>query len=257
MINEYRVDQMTNEQLRRYYDQRPDLTLKVLSELTGKTIQQLRGMLVGVVENGTVTNLKTDYLHVAGNTGTAVIAQGKKGYTSEGKKDYRASFCGYFPAENPQYSMIVMISSPSANGYYGNVVAGSIFKEVADKVYSLNLNMHKAVNEQVAMENKLPRIQKGNSADIKNIYAFLDTKVNNVNTEYATASTNGNKVLLAENEINNQTVPDVTGMSVKDALYQLESLGLTVLVSGRGNVIKQSVVGEKISKGMSISIELK
>ena len=230
------------------------LNSKVCSE---KTIQQLRGMLVGVVENGTATNLKTDYLHVAGKTGTAVIAQGKKGYTSEGKKDYRASFCGYFPAENPQYSMIVMISSPSANGYYGNVVAGSIFKEVADKVYSLNLNMHKAVNEQVAMENKLPRIQKGNSADIKNIYAFLGTKVNNVNTEYATASTNGNKVLLAENEINNQTVPDVIGMSLKDALYQLESLGLKILVSGRGNVIKQSIVGEKIAKGMSISIELK
>ncbi|MCX6200057.1 MAG: penicillin-binding protein [Bacteroidetes bacterium] len=224
---------------------------------SAKTIQQLRGMLVGVVENGTATNLKTDYLHVAGKTGTAVISQGKKGYTSEGKKDYRASFCGYFPAENPQYSMIVMISSPSANGYYGNVVAGSIFKEVADKVYSLNLNMHKAVNEQVALENKMPRIQKGNSADIKNIYAFLGTKVNNVNTEWATASTNGNKVLLAENEINNQTVPDVTGMSLKDALYQLESLGLKVLVSGRGNVIKQSIVGEKISKGMSISIELK
>ncbi len=222
-----------------------------------RTIQQLRGMLVGVVENGTAMNLKTGYLHVAGKTGTAVISQGKKGYTSEGKKDYRASFCGFFPAEDPQYSMIVMISSPSANGYYGNVVAGSIFKEVADKVYSLNLNMHKAVNEQVAIVNKLPRIQKGNSADIKNIYAFLGTKVNDVNTEWATASTNGNKVLLAENEINNQIVPDVTGMSLKDALYQLETLGLKVLVSGRGNVMKQSIVGEKISKGMSISIELK
>lgn len=230
------------------------LNAKVCSE---KTIQQLRRMLVGVVENGTAMNLKTDYLHVAGKTGTAVISQGKGGYTNEGKKDYRASFCGYFPAEDPQYSMIVMISSPSANGYYGNVVAGSIFKEVADKVYSLNLNMHKAVNEQVSMESKLPRIKKGTSADIKNIYAFLGTKVNSINTEYATASTNGNKVLLAENEINNQTVPDVTGMSLKDALYQLESLGLKVLVSGRGNVMKQSIVGEKISKGMSISIELK
>lgn len=224
---------------------------------SGKTIEQLKQMLVGVVENGTATNLKTDYLHVAGKTGTAVVSQGKGGYKTAGKKVYRASFCGYFPAENPEYSMIVMINSPSANGYYGNVVAGSIFKEVADKVYSLNLNMHKAVNHQLAHQNRLPLIQKGSAADIKNIYAFLKTKTDDVETEWATTSTNGTNILLAENEINQQVVPDVTGMSLKDALYLLESLGLKVGVNGRGNVIKQSVVGEKIVRGMSVNIDLK
>ncbi len=222
-----------------------------------KTIAQLRKMLEGVVENGTAANLKTDYLHVAGKTGTAVVSQGKTGYKASGKKIYRASFCGYFPAENPQYSMIVMINSPSANGYYGNVVAGSIFKEVADKVYSLNLNMHKSVNEVLASHNSLPVISTGTASDLKNIYDFLGTGANSVDGEWAIARPNGNSVLLAQNEINGGTIPDVTGMSLKDALYLLESMGLNVKVNGKGTVISQSLVGEKISKGTQITIELR
>ena len=227
---------------------------KICSE---KTIQQLREILSGVVEEGTATNLKTDYLHVAGKTGTAVIAQGKNGYNGSGKKIYQASFCGYFPAENPEYSMIVVINSPSQNGYYGNVVAGTIFKEVADKVYSLNLDMHESINKQLARENKLPLVSKGLSSDIKTIYAFLGTKVNDVQSEWVTASNTNNKILLAENEMQSGVVPDVTGMTLKDALYLLESMGLKVNVVGKGNVVKQSVAaGTKILKGEQILIEL-
>lgn len=222
-----------------------------------KTIAQLRKMLEGVVEQGTASNLKTDYLHVAGKTGTAVVSQGKTGYNASGKKIYRASFCGYFPAENPQYSMIVMINSPSANGYYGNVVAGSIFKEVADKVYSLNLNMHKAVNEPLAAQKSLPVIHKGAASDLKSIYAFLGMEMNHVDGEWATVHTSANRFLLAQNEITGSTVPDVSGMSLKDALYLLESTGIKVNVIGKGTVVKQSIVGEKITKGTSITIELR
>jgi cell division protein FtsI (penicillin-binding protein 3) len=153
--------------------------------------------------------------------------------------------------------MIVMINSPSANGYYGNVVAGSIFKEVADKVYSLNLNMHKSVNEVLASHNSLPVISKGTASDLKNIYDFLGTGTNSVDGEWAIARPNGNSVLLAQNEINGGTIPDVTGMSLKDALYLLESMGLNVKVNGKGTVISQSLVGEKISKGTQITIELR
>jgi cell division protein FtsI (penicillin-binding protein 3) len=222
-----------------------------------KTIQQLREMLVGVVENGTAKNLRTDYLHVAGKTGTAVVSQGKGGYSTGGKKVYCASFCGYFPAEDPQYSMIVVINSPSANGYYGNVVAGSIFKEVADKVYSLNLNMHKAVNESIAVANKIPSVQQGNSTDIKKIFAFLGNRLNDVSSEWSTATSDGSNISLTENELNNQSVPDVTGMSLKDALYLLESVGLKVSVNGKGNVVRQTLSGEKIVKGMTINLELR
>lgn len=234
-------------------------TTIVLNEkiCSAKTIQQLQEILKGVVDEGTAMNLKTDYLHVAGKTGTAVIAQGKGGYKNGGKKVYQASFCGYFPAEEPEYSMIVVINSPSQNGYYGNVVAGAIFKEVADKVYSLSLQMHPAINKQVA-GNQVPVVRKGSAYDLTSIYNFFGIKTNTVSSEWATASGNEKQIALAENEMESNVVPDVTGMSLKDALYLLESMGLRVSVAGRGTVIKQSLMaGEKLLKGMSISIELK
>lgn len=224
--------------------------------LNASTIKQLRETLEGVVENGTAKNLKTDYLRIAGKTGTAVIAQGKQGYKNGGKKIYQASFCGYFPAEDPQYSMIVVINSPGTNGYYGNVVAGSIFREVADKVYSLNLNMHKSVNKGNPAKNT-PVITKGNTDNIKAIYSFLGSRVNNVQAEWSTVAANGSNVTLTSTEINNEEVPDVTGMSLKDALYLLEGLGLKVSVVGKGSVKKQSIAaGERITRGMQVVIEL-
>jgi cell division protein FtsI (penicillin-binding protein 3) len=222
-----------------------------------KTIQQLQEILKGVVENGTATNLKTDYLHVAGKTGTAVIAQGKEGYKNGGKKVYQASFCGYFPAEQPQYSMIVVINSPSQNGYYGNVVAGSIFKEVADKVYSLALDMHSSINRTIVQSN-VPSIQKGALSDLKSLYNFFPVKTDAAQSEWVTASAAGNKISLAENEIDSQSVPDVTGMGLKDAIYLLESRGMKVEVVGRGNVVRQSLaMGESITKGEQITVELR
>lgn len=234
-------------------------TTTVLNEhiCSEKTIQQLQEILKAVVEHGTATNLKTDYLHVAGKTGTAVIAQGAAGYKNGGKKIYQASFCGYFPAENPEYSMIVVINSPSQNGYYGNVVAGEIFKEVADKVYSLSLHMQPAVNKQLA-ENKVPVLQKASAGELASIYKFLGVNADVVNSEWATVTNTGNGVSLAENEVAGNQVPDVTGMSLKDALYLLESMGMRVRVNGHGYVISQSVAaGEKLLKGMNIQIELK
>lgn len=222
-----------------------------------KTLAQLHELLVAVVENGTATNLKTDYLHVAGKTGTAVISQGKKGYSVEGNKVYRASFCGYFPAEDPQYSMIVVVNSPNANGYYGNKVAGTIFKEVADKVYSLNLSLHKSVNGVPIANTTYPLISKGYTEDLKNIYAHINKKINVPESEWSQVTATSNKLLLAENSISYQTVPDVVGMSMKDAVYLLESLGLRVSANGKGNVFAQTGAGEKVIKGSVVNIQLR
>ncbi len=224
---------------------------KVLSE---HTLKQLREILEGVVQNGTAENLKTDYLHVAGKTGTAVIAQGNQGYR---KRIYQASFCGYFPAEAPQYSMIVVINSPGTNGYYGNVVAGSIFKEVADKVYSLSLDMHSAINKTIA-RGTVPVMQQGNADDIKHIYQFFGLQLNTETGEWARVNNDGSRLLLAENDFANGIVPDVTGMGLRDALYLLEGMGMKVSVVGKGIVHSQSITpGTRIQKGMMITVQLK
>ena len=96
----------------------------------------MKQMMEGVVENGSAKNLKNAACKIAGKTGTAKVAAGSKGYNSEPK--YRASFVGYFPADKPMYSCIVVVDNPSRSvGYYGNVVSGSVFKEIADKIYTM------------------------------------------------------------------------------------------------------------------------
>ena len=103
-----------------------------------QTLEKIRSMLEGVVEHGSAKNLRNAYYPIAGKTGTAQIAEGGHGYT---KGRYQASFAGYFPSENPAYSCIVVVSSPSKAVYYGNLVAGPIFREITDKIYIRDLNM--------------------------------------------------------------------------------------------------------------------
>ena len=98
------------------------------------TLKKLQRILEGVVENGTARNIYTDKYRIAGKTGTARIATGKKGYQI---RKYRASFVGYFPADHPLYSCIVVIDEPSlSKGYYASSVSSPVFREIADKVYS-------------------------------------------------------------------------------------------------------------------------
>lgn len=102
-----------------------------------ETITQVKSLLEGVVERGTATNLKNPVFKIAGKTGTAQIAQNNSGYN---KSNYKASFVGYFPADNPKYSMIVVINNPSKGVYYGGSIAGPVFRDVANKVYATRLD---------------------------------------------------------------------------------------------------------------------
>jgi len=224
------------------------LNPKVMSD---KTVKQLREILEGVVEEGTGKNLKTDYLKIAGKTGTAVISN--HGYT--GNKKYQASFVGYFPADDPQYTMIVVVNSPSQGGYYGNVVAGSVFREVADKVYSLSLGMHPIVNDAVS-QNIPPVIQSGSREDINRLLQLFGVNIPEENNEWIKLMANDQNKYIA-NDIKADIVPDVVGMGLKDAIYLLESRGMRVEFTGRGNVKGQSIdAGSKISKGQKITIQL-
>ncbi len=100
------------------------------------TIRKAQSLLEGVVENGTAKNLRNSNYKIAGKTGTAQIANEKYGYRSGERISYQASFVGYFPADDPLYSCIVVVNAPSNFVYYGNVVAGPVFKEISDKVYA-------------------------------------------------------------------------------------------------------------------------
>lgn len=224
------------------------------------TIQMAREMLEGVVEKGTARNLKNSVYKIAGKTGTAQIANDKYGYKYESKVSHQASFVGYFPADNPKYSCIVVVNAPSQNVYYGNLVAGPIFKEVADKVYASSIQIHKEIdNKEHLAVSRIPFAKDGYYADHQKIYSALNVKtdMDSQSPKWVKVSTGDQSVKIYNKKVAPIYVPDVTGMGVKDAIYLLENQGMRVVFSGSGVVKKQSIApGEKIEKGKKIELEL-
>jgi len=226
-----------------------------------KTIKMAKEMLEGVVESGTARNLKNSRYKIAGKTGTAQIANAKDGYKGyESKVSHQASFVGYFPADNPKYTCIVVVNAPTKNVIYGNLVAGPIFKEVADKVYASSIQIHDELSKKEHLAiSRIPYAKDGYYDDLSKIYTELNIKTSQegVNPEWAKVSTGETDVKVYKKRIPEIYVPDVTGMSIRDALYILENKGMNVRFTGSGVVKTQSIVpGEKIIKGNKIILEL-
>lgn len=231
------------------------------------TIAKAKQMMEGVVQRGTATNLKhADYL-IAGKTGTAQIAKvgGKGGYGQKSRSvTYQASFAGYFPADNPKYSCIVVVNAPSDGVYYGNAVAGPIFKEIADKVYSTLQDIHSEVSDQPLAYANLPQIKAGQKDEVRKVVQDIGiaTLPFSGNGEYVRVSHLNDSTLSVDNfsiqnELVNNRIPDVTGMGLKDALYLLENAGLQVVVIGSGSIYEQSLKpGTEMHPGSSITIYL-
>lgn len=225
-----------------------------------KTIKMAKEMLEGVVDDGTGRNLKNSRYKIAGKTGTAQIANAKYGYKYDSKVSHQASFVGYFPADNPKYTCIVVVNAPTQNVYYGNLVAGPIFKEVADKVYASSIQIHDELNKREHQAiSRIPYAKDGYYDDLAKVYSELNisTSKAEVNPKWAKVATGEKEVNIYRKKIAPIYVPDVTGMSIKDALYILENQGMNVRFTGNGVVKAQSVSpGEKVIKGEKIILEL-
>lgn len=222
-----------------------------------KTLQDIQDMLESVVKNGTGKNIYTGKYRIAGKTGTARIA-GPDGKYIEGS--YRASFVGYFPANVPLFSCIVVIDNPK-NGYYATTVAAPVFREIADKVYSMAYVQY---GKPEYVENEgLPVCKDGLKRDFKTLFGCLDIQSegwqDTEGTDWVmTDSNEGEKMVVKPRRINFSSVPNVKGMGLRDALYVLENSGLKVGVSGAGMVQKQSLrAGDEVPAGTYIQIELR
>ena len=225
------------------------------------TLEKVKVMLEGVVNNqGTAANLKNRHYKVAGKTGTAQIANEQYGYEYESKISHQASFVGYFPAENPRYSCIVVVNAPSRHVYTGNLVAGPIFKEVADKVYANSLKMHSELKEREFLANSaLPYSMSGDRTDLYTVFNALGVPVDEVpeTSQWIRTSTQDSLVETEAMNVIPGLVPNVVGMGLKDAVYILENSGLSIRFSGKGVVKKQSIPpGRKVERGQSIKLEL-
>ena len=222
------------------------------------TIKTVIPLLIGVVEEGTAKNIRTSNYLIAGKTGTTVINFNNRGKGEE--KEYQASFAGFFPADNPRYSCIVVINNPRENGHYGGSVAAPIFKKLADKVYASDMSIHKALQQSDILVN-LPKVKQGHTQDANNVLANFD--INRIVTDdlWMVASTTKKEVSLevrkVERDLRNGNMPDLRGMGIQDAIYLLESYGLIVKIKGSGAVKSQSISkGKKFFKGSVIKLEL-
>ena len=227
------------------------------------TVTKAKELLEGVVENGTGKGLNITAFKVGGKTGTAAIAKdGVYGY--KGKRSYQASFVGYFPADNPLYTCIVIINSPSNGIYYGGLVAGPVFKEIAEKVYSGSLDFLSPINKENRVINSAPVIATVKSDELHKLIKELDIPAKNIpeNSSYVSRNySDSTKLNVAEAKLEDTLkkgfIPNLTGLSAKDALYLLENKGLNVKLFGYGLVKKQSInVGQKYSKGDKIVLIL-
>lgn len=224
------------------------------------TIRKAQELLEGVVEHGTATNLKNTNYQIAGKTGTAQIAHQKYGYRRDSGISYQASFVGYFPADNPTYSCIVVVNAPNRNVYYGNVVAGPVFKEIADKVYATSFDMHRGLKLAKSSDSReIPYTKHSHRQELKNVLRDIGVKVDeqHVDSRWVVTRKKDSHIELANRYIDEHTMPNVIGMGVKDALYILENLGLNVQIRGRGSIREQSIApGQPIDKGDKVVLTM-
>ena len=217
-----------------------------------ETISDLKELLEGVVERGTAKNIKARGFKIAGKTGTSKIAIGSSGY---GKK-YQASFCGYFPAKDPLYSCIVVVQGPTKN-IFGSVVSGTVFKEIADKVYAHEFNK---TDLDVRVPKHYPYSRPGSKQDFINVANAMDIPLedqSSTSTQWINTRTAESGIKLSEVKSVKGLIPNVVGMGLIDAAYLLEKNGLVVQIEGSGIVRKQSVrPGLKIKKGQTVKLSL-
>ncbi len=221
---------------------------------SNKTLNQLKLLLEGVVDNGTAKNLKHADYRIAGKTGTAQILE-----NGRYEKRYITSFVGYFPAHAPKYTAIVLVKNPRGIFQYGNNVAGPVFKDIADNIYSRDINLHFAMEKKATTEpGVLPVIRAGKQDELTMLTNELGVSSHSdTEEEWIKSAKNGNSVVWKKNAVVKDQVPDVTGMTFRDAIYLLEKNGLRVGYEGRGRVASQSISpGTRISKGSRIYLRL-
>lgn len=225
-----------------------------------ETISKAQFILKKVMEEGgTGHNIITSGYSIAGKTGTVK-------YYDHIKQTYidqnRTSFVGYFPADNPKYSCIVVINRPKGGGMFGSNVAAPVFKKIADKIYSKDAEINPPENKDLKGMNSIdiPISKNGYKADLDYVFASLSVQTQNKDTaqqQWVFTKTNKYSVEYKNQSFYKNIVPNVKFMGASDAVYLLESMGLIVEVKGRGFVQSQSIApGTKFRAGNKIKIVL-
>lgn len=213
--------------------------------------------LEAVIKEGTGRRVFQDMpFPVAGKTGTAHVSDAGINY---GHGIYQASFAGYFPADAPQYTCIVVIrSKPHAANHFGGTLAAPVFKAVATKLYSKFVYPKTPRPFDMAKDSSQYAFA-GQADAIRQVYTQMGWRYSDSigKADYSSVFAKNQNTIAKPITVSSKLVPDVKGMALKDALYLLESLGARVQVRGKGKVKQQSVsAGSALQKGTPIVLEL-
>lgn len=222
-----------------------------------EVIKAARLCMEAVVTEGTAKDVFKDTpFPVAGKTGTAHVADGKFKYHNG---VYQASFAGYFPADKPEYSCIVLIKTkPFAALHYGGQLAAPVFKEIATKVYAMYVQGKKGLSNAVVPDSSLFRFA-GYTPDVRKV--LEEVNVNPVDSSgknnWSLVYSNNYKPVVVPISVSKNTMPDLNRMTLKDALYELENRNIKVIVKGRGKVVAQDVApGSIVKKNQTVTLLL-
>jgi len=224
---------------------------------SAKTIAKARELLEGVVLRGTASRMQSVFVSYAGKTGTARIDYY---LPDDGRKNYQSSFVGYFPADNPQYSCIVVVNDPKGGKYYGSAVALPAFVEIAEQCIALEPQRYETamfVDTTEKQKTVAPRGVALNKEDAEQLARTFNWRHRSIpDADWIDLSMTQKQAFVAR-EMDSGVLPDVRGMGIRDALYLLENQGLKVSMSGAGLVRSQSLApGTRVSKGMHIELKL-
>jgi cell division protein FtsI (penicillin-binding protein 3) len=227
--------------------------------VSASTCGKLHAMMEGVVTRGTAKGeIKNINYKSGGKTGTAQIPDAKKGFSEGSSLRHLASFCGYFPADNPVYSCIIVVFDPKAEEgrYYGSQIACPVFRELADVIYASSTNLHTLqpnLRDSSRRTTKYPAIANGAGADLINASSLMNIPHMNVESDFwyvGMGANNGLSLKAKSNFGAARVVPELAGFSAKDAIYIVEHLGYQARVEGAGKVIRQTPTpGTPLPKG--------
>ena len=222
------------------------------------TIDKVHELLVAVVEQGTAQNIKSDKYLIAGKTGTTVLNYSNR--KKDEAKKYRASFVGYFPASNPKYTCIVVVSNPKKSKIYGGQIAAPIFKELSDKVFAMEISMQSPMT-MLIKKKSFPKIQNGSTSKASTVLDYLNIDHYKTDGEYMISEVTDNTVKLKlrkiKSDLQSHIMPSLIGMNLSDVVYLLENHGLKVKFNGYGSVVNQSIKkGERFQEGSVVKIKL-
>jgi len=222
------------------------------------TLKDIKTVLLGVMEapKGTAHNVRSKYVRIAGKTGTAQISKGALGYKGGGTT-HQVSFCGYFPADAPQYSCIVVIREPHKGYPSGGTMSGSVFKNVAERSMALKSHRTALVFERDTVTNfpMKPFVKVGYYKALLSVMTDLQLPISVNSSDWVKSFSDDKQIRVESVSVPKNVVPDLMGMGAKDAVYLAERLGLNVQVQGRGKVVSQTIKpGTFVQRGSRIII---